>query len=575
MYPIPQDLTNKINELTPLQLAWLSGYCWAQAQESPPPLTIISASQSGNARRLAEQLTEQLRRRGLQPRHWAAADYPPEQLGREKILLLITATAGEGEPPEEAQRLYRALWAREAPDLSGLRFAVCGLGDRSYPNFCQAGKNFAARLLELGARQLLPRQDFDVDYASQAPQWFAAVSAQLTGAPQEEAAAAPLDLPPAAIDSAAGTADGHDRDNPLAAPLLRRQRLSGPRSLKEVYQLEFDLSGGDFNYEPGDSLGLWLDNDPQLVAEILAAVGLSGDERVTVAGQAMDLRRALGSHLEISRNNPYFLDGYGALANNKTLTKLIDKDRAYLAEYNPIVAIVKRFPCQLTAEQLTGLLQSLQPRYYSIASAREVAGDRATLTVNVLNYELDGSTRFGACSSYLGQRLREGEPARLFLQANPNFRLPRDPATDIIMIGCGTGIAPYRAFMQLRRRRQAPGRHWLIFGNQFATEDFLYGDEWQSYAAEGYLQRQSLAWSRDQPEKIYVQDKIREEAEEFWRWLAGGAHVYVCGEAAKLGRSVEKALLEVIQSQGQRDEAAALDYLDQLRREKRYQRDVY
>ena len=567
MYPIPQDLTNKINALTPLQKAWLSGYCWAQAQEPAPELTIISASQSGNARQLAEQLAEQLRARGLRPRHWAAADYPPEQLGREKILLLITATTGEGEPPEEAQSLYRALWAKEAPDLSGLRFAVAGLGDRSYPHFCQAGKNFAARLEELGGQPLLPRQDFDVDYVAQAPQWFAALSAALAGSPQSPVGPET----PEAVKVVARS----DRENSWAAPLLQRQRLSGPESLKEVHQLTFDLAGANFNYEPGDSLGVWLDNDQELISEILAAVGLNGDEAVTVAGTPMNLRTALTAHLEISRNNPNFLDGYGELANNKTLNKLIDKDMAHLAEYNPIVAIVKRFPCQLTADQLIGLLQPLQPRYYSISSAQAVAGDRADLTVNVLSYQLDGCTRHGACSSYLGQRLPEGGRARLFLQSNPQFRLPRNGATDIIMVGSGTGIAPYRAFLQQRHHSQAPGRNWLIFGNQFAAQDFLYASDWQHYAREGYLQRQSLAWSRDQPEKIYVQDKIREEAEEFWRWLEGGAHVYVCGEAAKLGREVEKALLEVIQSQGRRNEEAAQAYLERLRREKRYQRDIY
>ena len=585
MTPIPADLTAALDSLSPLQLAWLSGYCWARAdggalptvaatdatsaasaEPAPPPLavTVLSASQTGHAREVADKLHAALAEQGINAKRISAADYKPKTIADEQVLLLVTSTQGEGEPPEEALSLHRLLFGKKAPPLPALRFAVCGLGDSSYPDFCQAGKDFDTRLAELGGERLAPRADCDVDYQATAAAWIADLVPRLAAlqpaAPRTPTAAAPA------------TPAAYDRDHPFTAPLLARQKITGRHSTKDVRHIELDLAGSGINYQAGDALGVWCENDPARVDAILAALKLDG---VTVI-DGKTLREQLIREREISQNTPQFVQGYAALAKSADLdAEIATHGAAPYAANTPLDAIVARYPAAITAEQLLTLLRPLTPRLYSIASAPEEVGEEVHLTVGVLHYEHDGKAYSGAASGYLGERLPEDGAARVFVEPNPNFRLPDDPQAAIIMIGNGTGIAPFRAFMQARVAREAPGKNWLVFGNPHFTEDFLYQTEWQGWRKDGYLHRYSLAWSRDQAEKIYVQDKLREEAASVWQWLKDGAYVYVCGDAARMAKDVERALLDIIAGEGGMDADAAADYLDELRQARRYQRDVY
>ena len=585
MTPIPADLTAALDSLSPLQLAWLSGYCWARAdggalptvaatdatsaasaEPAPPPLavTVLSASQTGHAREVADKLHAALAEQGINAKRISAADYKPKTIADEQVLLLVTSTQGEGEPPEEALSLHRLLFGKKAPPLPALRFAVCGLGDSSYPDFCQAGKDFDTRLAELGGERLAPRADCDVDYQATAAAWIADLVPRLA-ALQPAALRTPTAAAPA-------TPAAYDRDHPFTAPLLARQKITGRHSTKDVRHIELDLAGSGINYQAGDALGVWCENDPARVDAILATLKLDG---VTVI-DGKTLREQLIREREISQNTPQFVQGYAALAKSADLdAEIATHGAAPYAANTPLDAIVARYPAAITAEQLLTLLRPLTPRLYSIASAPEEVGEEVHLTVGVLHYEHDGKAYSGAASGYLGERLPEDGAARVFVEPNPNFRLPDDPQAAIIMIGNGTGIAPFRAFMQARVAREAPGKNWLVFGNPHFTEDFLYQTEWQGWQKDGFLHRYSLAWSRDQAEKVYVQDKLREEAASVWQWLKEGAYVYVCGDAARMAKDVERALLDIIAGEGGMDADAAADYLDELRQARRYQRDVY
>ena len=585
MTPIPADLTAALDSLLPLQLAWLSGYCWARAdggalpaipvaagdapasaESAPPPLavTVLSASQTGHAREVADKLHAALAEQGINAKRISAADYKPKTIADEQVLLLVTSTQGEGEPPEEALSLHRLLFGKKAPPLPALRFAVCGLGDSSYPDFCQAGKDFDARLAELGGERLAPRADCDVDYQATAAAWIADLVPRLA-ALQPAAPRAPTAAAPA-------TPAAYDRDHPFTAPLLARQKITGRHSTKDVRHIELDLAGSGINYQAGDALGVWCENDPARVDAILAALKLDGASVI----DGKTLREQLIREREISQNTPQFVQGYAALAKSADLdAEIATHGAAPYAANTPLDAIVARYPAAITAEQLLTLLRPLTPRLYSIASAPEEVGEEVHLTVGVLHYEHDGKAYSGAASGYLGERLPEDGAARVFVEPNPNFRLPDDPQAAIIMIGNGTGIAPFRAFMQARVAREAPGKNWLVFGNPHFTEDFLYQTEWQGWQKDGFLHRYSLAWSRDQAEKVYVQDKLREEAASVWQWLKDGAYVYVCGDAARMAKDVERALLDIIAGEGGMDADAAADYLDELRQARRYQRDVY
>lgn len=573
-------------DFTPTQLAWVSGYFWgvlnqqsgaavavpAQAAEVPS-ITLISASQTGNARRVAEALRDDLLAAKLNVKLVNAGDYKFKQIAAEKLLVVVTSTQGEGEPPEEAVALHKFLFSKKAPKLDGTAFAVFGLGDTSYEFFCQSGKDFDSKLAELGAERLLDRVDADVEYQTAAAEWRARVVEVLK-------ARAPV-AAPAQLATSGAVNDIHTspytKEAPLSATLSVNQKITGRDSEKDVRHIEIDLGDSGLRYQPGDALGVWYQNDPQLVKELVELLWLKGDEPVTVDGKTLPLAEALEWHFELTVNTATIVENYATLTRSESLLPLVG-DKAQLQQYaaaTPIVDMVRFSPAQLDAEALIGLLRPLTPRLYSIASSQAEVESEVHVTVGVVRYEIEGRARAGGASSFLADRVEEDGEVRVFIEHNDNFRLPANPETPVIMIGPGTGIAPFRAFMQQRAADGAQGKNWLFFGNPHFTEDFLYQVEWQSYVKEGLLTRIDLAWSRDQQQKVYVQDKLREQGAELWRWINDGAHIYVCGDANRMAKDVEHTLLEVIAEYGAMDAEAADEFLSELRIERRYQRDVY
>ncbi|MGG7828561.1 NADPH-dependent assimilatory sulfite reductase flavoprotein subunit [Klebsiella aerogenes] len=573
-------------DFTPTQLAWVSGYFWGMLNQQPgaavsapaqvveaPAITLISASQTGNARRVAEALRDDLQAAQLNVKLVNAGDYKFKQIAGEKLLVVVTSTQGEGEPPEEAVALHKFLFSKKAPKLDGTAFAVFGLGDTSYEFFCQSGKDFDSKLAELGGERLLDRVDADVEYQAAAAEWRARVVDVLKA---RAPTAAPAQLATSGAVNEIHTSP-YTKEAPLTATLAVNQKITGRDSEKDVRHIEIDLGDSGLRYQPGDALGVWYQNDPALVKELVELLWLKGDEPVTIEGKMLPLAQALEWHFELTVNTANIVENYATLTRSETLLPLVG-DKAQLQHYaatTPIVDMVRFSPAQLDAEALIGLLRPLTPRLYSIASSQAEAENEVHVTVGVVRYDIEGRARAGGASSFLADRVEEDGEVRIFIEHNDNFRLPANPQTPVIMIGPGTGIAPFRAFMQQRAAEGAEGKNWLFFGNPHFTEDFLYQVEWQSYVKEGVLSRIDLAWSRDQQQKIYVQDKLREQGAEVWRWINDGAHIYVCGDANRMAKDVEQALLEVIAEYGAMDAEAADEFLSELRVERRYQRDVY
>lgn len=590
--PVPQlsKLAEAVAGFSAHELIWASGYLFGLAQAggavaasgdagvtttaSVPAgtLTILYGSQTGNAKGVAESIKSQALGKGLQVQLLSMSDFKPKQLKKETHLIVVTSTLGEGEPPENAVDLLGQLKAGKLGKLDGLKFAVLGLGDSSYEFFCQAGKDFDAHLEKAGAERVLARGDLDVDYRAAAAEWAEQAVSALAATLGGSASAAP---------AVAGVATAHsqyDKFNPYLATLSTNQKITGRDSTKDIRHIEISLEGSGISYQPGDALGVWFDNDAALVAEVLALTGLTGSESVSVEGKSQPLKEALTRHFELTRLHGGFISGLAELVDNAEL-KAIAADKAQttaLAASAQIVDVLKRYPQPLSAEQLTQLLRPLTPRMYSIASSQAEVEEEVHLTVGVVRYpQADGTVRSGGASSFLADRLAEGSEVRVFVEHNDNFRLPEDGNTPVIMVGPGTGIAPFRAFIQQRDADGASGKNWLFFGNPHFTQDFLYQVEWQKYVKSGLLSKIDLAFSRDQAQKIYVQDRLREQGAEVYAWLEQGAHFYVCGDANRMAKDVQEALIDIIAQHGNKDREAAEEYLNELRRAKRYQRDVY
>lgn len=581
-------------DLAPTTAAWLSGYFWRLAEapvlaaqhstapaantttasESPPIITLISASQTGNARQVAEQLNETLTANGLPVELVAAGSYKFKQIDKARLLVIVTSTQGEGEPPEEAFALHKFIMSKKAPALQQTAFAVFGLGDSSYEHFCQAGKDFDQRLNALGAERLLERVDADVDFSAPAQRWCAQL-VEVLKARIDASNAATIPAPAPTIHGNAAT---YHKQHPFTATLSVNQKITGRDSDKDVRHLEIDLGDSGLRYQPGDALGVWYKNDPALIDELLEALALSGDTDVRVDEHVMPLYDALLEHRELTVNSVPLIQRVAELSASPALSAVASQDRAAMQRYadqTPLIDMLIQSQSTFTPEQLIDLLRPLTPRLYSIASSQAEAEDEVHITVGVVRYTYGGHTRTGGASAYLAERIEDDGPVRVFVERNDNFRLPEDNTTPIIMIGAGTGIAPYRAFIQQRASEEASGKNWLFFGNPHFTDDFLYQAEWQAYVHGGVLHRIDLAWSRDQAEKIYVQDRIRAAGDTLWQWLSEGAYVYVCGDAQRMAKDVEQALLDVLTQHGQMTTDDADDYLTELRLAHRYQRDIY
>lgn len=590
-FPFNCDELKKIIEnYNDKQLAWLSGYLWGRAEKSsveqvlpsttPPSnmtqaeqkVTIISASQTGNARRVANELSQDIERLGIAVTHLPAGEYKAKKLSQEEILILVTSTQGEGEPPEEALSLYKYLFAAKAPKLTHLQFAVFGLGDASYPKFCQAAKDFDQRFAELEAQRLLVRVDADTDFQTISTSWRQAVIDKLSQLQLSNTQSPTENSTSIAVNSSL-----YHRDNPFIATVNVNQKITSRDSDRDIRHIELDLSDSDLHYQPGDAVGVWYQNSNELVEEILSITQLAGETPVEHHGQQIALKTVLTEYVELTQNTPIIIEKYAQAVQHPELLTLIG-DREALLEMSqtlPLVDMLNRYRGKIEAQTFVELLRPLTPRFYSIASAQDEVGSEVHLTVNVVRYQVDDKIRMGGASGFLANQIADQDQVKIFIEHNDNFRLPDDTHAPIIMIAAGTGIAPFRAFLQQRASQGATGKNWLFFGNPHFISDFLYQVEWQSYVKEGLLTHIDLAWSRDQAEKIYVQDKLIAQASDIWQWLQEGAFIYVCGDAKRMAKAVDLALQQILMTQAQYSQEQAISYLDELRSQKRYQRDVY
>ena len=540
----------------------------AAAQRS---LTILYGSETGTALSLGEALAQHAAALGLAATAVDMADYKPSALKQEQDLLVITSTHGEGEPPQPALGFFEFIAGRKAPRLDDVRYAVLALGDSTYEFYCESGKKLDRRFEELGATRLEARIDCDVDQIGQGKSW--AIRLLETLASDKPAATAPA----IAVHSAAPMADSFDQANPFIADVLENLVITGRGSSKETRHLEISLEGSGLTYQPGDALGIVGQNDRRVVTELLDCLGL--DPAQPLAGHQEPLGRALQTGFEIATATPKFLAHWAELSGASALAALAGPDKASerfaFLEAHHVVDIVRHYPVTgLTGETVIAGLRALQPRLYSIASSQEAQDGDVHLTVSTVRYQLHGSERWGVVSGGLS-RLGDAEASLpVYVKPNPHFRLPADDVP-IIMVGAGTGVAPYRAFMQQRELRNASGRSWLIFGDRNFRSDFLYQAEWQAQLKSGALTRMDVAFSRDAAGKAYVQHRLRDQARDIFAWLEEGAHFYVCGDAKGMAPDIHQALLALIAEQGGLSPEAADDYVRALQRGGRYQRDVY
>jgi len=586
------QLQQATSELSPQQLAWVSGYFWGISQTSGATqpinqaaaavsnqpagkLSIIFASQTGNAKGVAEALKEEAAAAGIAVELFDASDYKGKNLAKETHVIIVASTNGEGEAPDNAIELHEFLQSKKVPKLDNLHYGVIGLGDSSYEFFCQTGKDFDAFLSKQGATPFIERVDLDVDYEAPAAEWRKQALDKVKEALASEAQSAQVVQLP--VGQAAHSTSQYSKQNPYTATLLTSQKITGRDSGKDVRHIEIDLDGSGLTYQPGDALGVWFENSIELVSAILKQVGLTGDEVVEVDGDSTSLQKALIEKYEITSANPQLVTQYAELSGSKKLEKLAtdkDKLRQYSAN-TQVIDVLSEKKAKLTAEQLVGLLRRLTPRLYSIASSQSEVDEEVHLTVGVVEYQQGDETRFGGASSFLSHRLEEGGDVKVFVEHNNNFKLPQDDNAPVIMIGPGTGIAPFRSFVQERDNRDAEGKNWLFFGDRTFTQDFLYQVEWQKYLKSGIVNQLDVAFSRDQQEKVYVQHRILEHSAQVWQWLQDGAYIYVCGDATRMAKDVHEALICVVEQHGKKTREEAEQFVNELRNAKRYQRDVY
>ena len=576
-----QWLNGFLPNLQPDQLTWMEGFIGglraskggvATTPAVTPELTVLFGSESGNSEGLADQTVKTAAKSGFKAKAVSMGDINPAKLKGIENLLVIVSTWGEGDPPENSVDFVSTLMSDKAPQLTGTRFSVLSLGDTSYEHFCKTGIDVDARLEALGAQRIYDRKDCDVDFDDDYAAWsegaLAALSALVTVAP-----AAP-------VSSAAPVTATvkYSRKNPFPSKLNERVLLNGRGSAKETIHLEFNLEGSGLTYEAGDALAVIPHNAQDVVDAILAVTQLDGSSIVTLKDGECTLGDALTRKLDVTAISLPVLKRYNEIAQDAKLAALIT-DKEALKEYTwgrEIIDILTDFPAKsITADQLAGTMRKLPPRLYSIASSPKAHPGEVHLTVGVVRYDSNGRERKGVCSTYLADRIEEGSAIDVFVTPNKHFKVPANPDAPLIMVGPGTGIAPFRAFIEERQATEAKGKNWLIFGDQHYLTDFLYQTEWQSYLEDGVLTKLDVAFSRDQAEKVYVQDRMRENAKELYAWLEEGASFCVCGDASRMAHDVDQALHDVIAQEGSMSEAAAADYVKQLKADKRYVRDVY
>ncbi|AJY75366.1 assimilatory sulfite reductase (NADPH) flavoprotein subunit [Paenibacillus beijingensis] len=599
--PFSQEQADLLNRLLPglteAQRIWLSGYlaavpgAAAAAQPGQAPaaipaanavvaskeVTVLFGSQTGNSNSLAKKLSNQLKERGFEVTISSMGDFKPNTLKKVQNLLIVVSTHGEGEPPDNAIAFYEFLHSKRAPQLTDTQYSVLALGDSSYEFFCQTGKDFDKRLEELGAKQLAPRVDCDVDFDEPAAEWMNQVLSSLS-----EAGAAPAAVSGAGAAVVSGVESEYSRTNPFQAEVLENLNLNGRGSERETRHVEISLEGSNLQYEPGDSLGMYPENHPRLVDELIEAMGWNADEPVTVNknGEKRSLKEALLRVYEITVLTKPLLEQVAKTAPGNALKELLESGReqelrAYL-NGRDLLDLVQDYSLKgIPADAFVPLLRKIPARLYSISSSPKAFPDEVHLTVRTVRYEARGRDRYGVCSVQLAERVQPGDTLPIYIQHNPSFKLPENPDTPIIMVGPGTGVAPFRAFLGEREETGAGGKTWLFYGDQHFSTDFLYQVEWQRWLKEGVLTRMDVAFSRDSEEKVYVQHRMLEKSRELYQWLQEGASVYVCGDEKKMAHDVHAALATILEQEGGLSPEEAAEYLIRMQQQKRYQRDVY
>ena len=592
----PQQTSNlhsAVDGLSPQQLQWVSGYvaglaaangeatalgaahssaAATQASDSSQRLTVLYGSQTGNGEALADALVQDAKSRGYSASAISLADYKPANLKRESLVTFVVSTHGEGDPPDDAEIFYDYLMSDTAPKLSGLKYSVLALGDSSYINFCETGREFDSRLLELGAERFEALVECDLDYEEPAAAWTHRVVDGLGDLLETGG------TPAVPLLRAVQKTSAYNKSNPFSAEILVNQKITGGKSGKDVRHIELSIEGSGLTYEPGDSLAILPMNPPELVGELLQQLKLDGQQSVVVREKPVKLIDALREQLEITAVNLAFLRGWAEKAASEQLSALLAaSDPDALGDFvdtHQIIDVVEKFPAPVDAQAFVDLLRRLSPRSYSIASSLAANPDEVHLTVAEVRYTAHGSEHWGAASTHLVDRLQAGDTVPVFVERNTRFRLPADDVP-IVMIGPGTGVAPFRAFVEERKEKNATGDNWLFFGDRSFDNDFLYQLEWQRHLKQGSLTRLDVAFSRDQRQKIYVQDRMRENGAELYRWIENGAAIYVCGDSKHMAGDVNTALIDVLVTHGGLQADAAKQRLKELRTAGRYQRDVY
>lgn len=539
------------------QRNWLDGYIAAFQKQLTPDtdvnketILVIYASQSGNSEALAEEFGSRLASTGFNAPVICTEDYKPADLVNEKKLLIISSTWGEGDPPDNAVDFWAELSSDDQPKLEQLSYSVLGLGDSNYIDFCGMAKRFDSRLEALGAKRIAPRVDCDTDYEEISDEWFAAVASSI-GAPAVESSSSSGDSP-----------TGYSKKNPFPATLLTNQKLNAEAANRDTRHFEISLKDSGLSYEVGDVLGVYPKNDPSLVEELASIIGLQLSD---------DQKEALLSQFDICTISSKLIEKWLPFCKPETTPPPAD-----YCDDHQLIDLAISYPATFSSfDELSGILRKLGPRLYSISSSPKAHPDEVHLTVAKVDYDLHDRPRQGVCSNYLSERVSDSDRVGVFLQKVKHFKLPTDTSIPVVMVGPGTGIAPFRAFIEERDATVSPGKNWLFFGNPHQSTDWLYKDQLQAYVEKGVLTNYTTAWSRDQEEKIYVQNHIIEHGKELWQWLTEGAHFYVCGDAKRMAKDVDDALHQIISTHGEMSAEQAADYVSTLKKDKRYQRDVY
>lgn len=601
--PFNEEQVELLNQILPKlsegQKIWLNGYLSAPIAAGFPiggiierevptisetavtvtkEATILFGSQTGNSQALAKKLANNLQTDNFEITLVSMSDFKPNNLKKIQNLLVVVSTQGEGDPPDNAIQLHEFLSSKRAPKLDQLQYSVLSLGDTSYEKFCQTGKDFDERLEALGAKRIAPRVDCDLDYDDAADEWITNVQGKLnellTGSSSTQAISN-LDVGNASEEST------YSRKNPFQAEVLENLNLNGRGSNKETRHLELSIEDANLQFEPGDSLGVFPKNDESLVDALIAELGWNaGDQVATKENQAQTLKEALVSYFEITVLSKPLLEKIAPFTSNTELHDLLKEENVQqLREYlhgRDLLDVAQDFkPWTASASEFVSVLRKIPARLYSIASSQKANPDEVHLTIGTVRYEAYGRDRKGVFSGACAENVEIGTALPVYVHHNPNFKLPQNPETPIIMIGAGTGVAPYRAFLEEREELGTEGKSWLFFGDQHFVTDFLYQTEWQKWLKGGILTRMDVAFSRDTEQKVYVQHRLKEQAEEIYKWLEDGAVIYICGDEKNMATDVHATLLTIIEDRGSKTSEEAVAYLNELQQQKRYQRDVY